>query len=434
MATALVEALDRFLEVSAAIRHNRRKRRALRPIEATLATQIARAFRRQGREFVKRFAALKDRFPAEAKLAEAIREHEWGPLLSEAELATLQAFVKPIDRAARRALLTGALQAIAEVGAGISFDLTNPRAVAWLRDRGAERVTKINDTTRDELKRIVTQAAEEGWSYNRTARAIIERFAEFAVGRPQQHIDSRAHLVALTEVAEAYCHGNHLAAQEMQAAGLVMEHYWSNVGDSRVSDGCKENTAADWIPLDQAFPSGHLHPPRFPGCRCDALHRRRPDRVVEATRDLPLLEYPGQPRDRRGRFSSGKAGSKGTELHSEGLGKISSAILQHWPRAVTKRVMLLGERRSHILKRHPEMAEHIPSLRGIILSPNEVHRNAKDRQMAIFYQQKGNKYLRAAVWMSPTKGKRNSVHSLRWAETNEVEAGRKAGRVVWTRK
>jgi len=118
---------------------------------------------------------------------------------------------------------------------------------------------------------------EQGWSYNKTARILSDRYEQFAIGKPQLHIESRAHLIAITESGNAYEEGRLQTAKWMQAQGLDMEHFWLNVGDDRVSDGCLANTAAGWIPLDQPFPSGHMRPLRFPGCRCRSLNRRKPD-------------------------------------------------------------------------------------------------------------------------------------------------------------
>ncbi|MGE4535419.1 phage minor head protein [Halomonas sp.] len=276
-ATRLLEAVETFLETSAAVSFNRRKRRALKPIERRLELAMQRAFRRQGRVFVKKLATLKDRFPtetSEARLSEAIEEWEWLALYAAAVQETLKAFTEPIDLAARRALRAGALHVLADAGVALSFTLKNPRAVSFLKEYGAQRVTKINETTRDYIKSVVTQGVEEGWSYDKMARAITARYEEFAVGQPQQHIASRAHLVAVTEAGEAYCEGNMEVAQDLEAAGLTMMKKWSTVGDSKVSDGCRDNEAVGWIPLNQAFPSGHQRPLRFPGCRCDLLTKR----------------------------------------------------------------------------------------------------------------------------------------------------------------
>lgn len=46
-------------------------------------------------------------------------------------------------------------------------------------------------------------------------------------------------------------------------------HRWVDMGDEKVCDICRGNTAAGWLPIDQAFPSGHRFPCAHPGgCRC----------------------------------------------------------------------------------------------------------------------------------------------------------------------
>jgi hypothetical protein len=191
-------------------------------------------------------------------------------------LQTLQLFEGPIQALAETAIQAGARATIADLGADISFNLANPRAVAFLERYGAERVTKINQTTRKAIHDMVTRGMELGLPYDQVAEEISSRFSEFAVGMPQRHIESRAHLVAVTEAANGYEEGSRSAVGELEAAGIEIEHKWLTVGDSRVSDGCRSNQAAGWIPNGQAFPSGHERPPRFPGCRCTALYQRKP--------------------------------------------------------------------------------------------------------------------------------------------------------------
>lgn len=278
-ATEFLAALDAFLE--AVLRTRREQATAKATAKAERA--IARAFRAQGRVFLAawerrlRRAGLREGPPPPPPPpGDPALALSWEPAFSEAEIATLQLFEEPIQALVEAAIQTGARAAIADLSADISFSLANPRAVAFLEQYGARRVTRINETTRAEIKRIVTRAVQEGWSYNRTAKEITGRFREFAVGKPQLHIDSRAHLVAVTEAGEAYEEGSLEVGQSLRDAGIEMEKKWSNVGDSRVSDGCRANTAAGWIPIDDAFPSGHMRPVRFPGCRCTALYQRKP--------------------------------------------------------------------------------------------------------------------------------------------------------------
>lgn len=149
--------------------------------------------------------------------------------------------------------------------------LPNLRARAYAKKHAAEAVTQINDVTRKEIARIVSDGVKSGASYNDIANAIKSKFEEFAVPSPQKHIPNRAVLVAVTELANAYCEGNAQVGDYLQSNGVKMMKAWQTLEDDRVSDGCKENEHAGWIPIDKEFPSGHMHPPRFPGCRCDFM-------------------------------------------------------------------------------------------------------------------------------------------------------------------
>lgn len=149
--------------------------------------------------------------------------------------------------------------------------LPNLRAQEYAKKHAAEAVTQINDTTRKEIARIVSNGVKSGASYNDIAKAIKDKFEEFAVPMSQKHVSNRAVLVAVTELANAYCEGNAQVGNYLQDNGVKMMKAWQTLEDDRVSDGCKENERVGWIPINKEFPSGHMHPPRFPGCRCDFL-------------------------------------------------------------------------------------------------------------------------------------------------------------------
>lgn len=262
----------------------RLRAKTVKAVEARLEKALQRAFRAQGKRFMRHFERrVKKQWTTFASFREAGLvlieglEDELGAVFSAAELETLAVFLKPLSAAVQTALASGGRALIAELDAAISFSLRNPRAVAYLEAHGAELVKGINDTTRSYLQTLVVQAVDEGWSYNRTAQALVERYREFAVGRPQEHIASRAHLIAVTEAGEAYEAGAHQVISTLQEQGLPMEKRWVTMGDDRVSEGCAENEAEGWIPADQQHASGHLHPLRFPGCRCDEEYRVRPD-------------------------------------------------------------------------------------------------------------------------------------------------------------
>jgi uncharacterized protein with gpF-like domain len=157
---------------------------------------------------------------------------------------------------------------------GISFSLSNPRAISYLEKHGAEQIAGIDETTRVAIRDILVQGMKDGWSYDKVAKAIRERFKQFGARTPYKHLRTRAHLIAVSETGNAYEEASFQAAMQMAEEGLAMEKMWMNAGDGLVSEGCLANTAVGWIPIDQPFPSGHMRPLRYEACRCAALYRR----------------------------------------------------------------------------------------------------------------------------------------------------------------
>ena len=273
------------------------KWRVMGPVELRLQRAMRRAFLAQGRKFVQGFGVLRGRFQEAGGgpwwrqkwramplpnpplgegtvLREAIHEDDWLRVFDVATRETIDLFLDPIQAAARAALAAGADATLAEVEIDIAFNLANPRAVQYLDEHGYGLISQINEVTRGNIATIVSNGVNEGWSYNRMAREISSLYSEMAVGKPQAHIESRAHLIAITEAGQAYEAGSNIVVRDLQEAGLAMEKKWLTVGDDRVSQGCRDNAAEGWIPYSQAFSSGHQHPLRFPGCRCTTLYQR----------------------------------------------------------------------------------------------------------------------------------------------------------------
>lgn len=243
-----------------------KRERILAPISKKLEKNMQAVFRKQGKLFVKGLEKHKGLF------SEAVKD-VIDSVSGLVEVDTVEDMTGVIHAGSSAAMEAG-MSAAAEWSAEIAFGINNPRAVQWLESHAAEMVTKINETTRDEIGRLVKQGVDEGWSYNKTAREISSRFEEFAIGKPQQHIESRAHLVAVTESANAYEQGQRQGIDALVQAGLEIEHSWATMGDDLVTEECQENEDAGWIPLDESFPSGDDEPPRFPGCRCNAQYQR----------------------------------------------------------------------------------------------------------------------------------------------------------------
>ena len=76
--------------------------------------------------------------------------------------------------AVKLALAAGAEQAVVDVGMQIRFDLTNPRAVRYVAQRGAALVA-AQETTKDYIRTVIAQGVAEGWSYDRMAERIVSK-------------------------------------------------------------------------------------------------------------------------------------------------------------------------------------------------------------------------------------------------------------------
>jgi hypothetical protein len=300
-ALALAEAMTRLA-----------KRKALKRVENRLERGMMEAFGKQGAAYLKVFREEKEQWPVQegdsnltpspfpkgkgrihvtemarrmvlVEWREAIDSDEFADALDRADESVYEYFLGPLERAAKDGLELGARQLLAEIGELIRFDLKNPTALAYLKEHGAALISRLNKTTRAEVKVVLNHGLENGWSYKRTAGALQNLFKDYQTGgsywnmdapRPQGHIDSRAHLIAVTESGEAYEEGAFEAATELMDAGIELEKSWVTMGDDKVSEGCEENGAEGWIPFGQAHASGHMHPLRFPGCRCDEEYRR----------------------------------------------------------------------------------------------------------------------------------------------------------------
>jgi len=277
----LINALDVLIEASRkAIRDE-----ALQPIERRLEQDMAKAFRAEGRAFLRYLDKM-------SSLPGVLTEDNWTRALSMAQLETRKMFIEAEEQAVTKAIAAGIRVAASEIGLpaglteaaptgdeiatvlGIRFDLKNPRAVQYIDQVGANLVANVDETTRDYIRTVISKGVAEGASYNRIAKLITDRYSEFAVGRPQLHIDSRAHGIAVTEAGQAYSHGSYMVGERLRDAGLEMEKAWNTFGDERMCAACNGNEAAGWIPFDNAFPSGDLRPLAHPYCRCALMMQR----------------------------------------------------------------------------------------------------------------------------------------------------------------
>lgn len=150
---------------------------------------------------------------------------------------------------------------IKRIGVSIdpSFDKEmRERAVDYAIQRGADLITHINDSVRQDVRLMLEDALASGESVDEFAAELAERYA---------FSDMRAERIARTEMAFADVEGNVAAYKE---AGVELKQ-WITANDELVSDDCRVNAAAGPIPINSAFPSGAVNPPEHPNCRCDVI-------------------------------------------------------------------------------------------------------------------------------------------------------------------
>lgn len=249
----------------------------LRARETTFRRDIARIFRLQGSLFQ---TYLPDTFDIQAA------DRAWDQVHLETKDLFKQVVLKHKKKAADIGIeviqreLSGQIREAArprEMGMGISFDGFNQAAYEHLEEHAGDRISKIDDTTRNDIRKIITdgfkgELQDDGTtkykSYQQIARDIKDRFGEFSELVPQGHIRDRAELIAVTELRDAYETSKQQVRDGLKDQGWDTLKKWQTMGDDKVSDGCETNSMADWIDNREAFPSGHMSPPRFPGCRC----------------------------------------------------------------------------------------------------------------------------------------------------------------------
>lgn len=264
--TSLIETVTARAKVA-------QRDRALLPIEKRLSADLSKAFAIHKRVFMAELDRSVRKMFTEA-VSPTIVPVEGA--LNLANYASYDAFSYPLQDAALAAMSAAMEHRAAEFEVTFKFNVKNTRATDAIRTQAAKLVSNVDQTTRSELSAILTKGMDEGQSYTQVARNIVLKYKEFGVSpiTLPGHLRTRAELIAVTEMGQAYETGNRIVIDEMADVGLDMEKSWSTVGDKRVSKLCRTNAAAGWIGLDVPFPSGHQYPPGHPGCRSATLYRR----------------------------------------------------------------------------------------------------------------------------------------------------------------
>lgn len=151
------------------------------------------------------------------------------------------------------------IEALAQVGISDSAitEVVNERAVEYAKERAAELVKNIRESTRNMLRADIAEAMADGWSNDELRDAIMDNYG---------FSPERADVIARTETAYADVAGN---LEGYRASGVVTRKKWiTGAGCCDLCDALNGVT----IDLDEDFDTedGPIDgPPYHPNCRCD---------------------------------------------------------------------------------------------------------------------------------------------------------------------
>lgn len=173
-----------------------------------------------------------------------------------------------------------------EVGAAPAFDMYNEAVKDHLEDFSGDRITKINDTTRDKIRKALGEGVDNGEDTGDLAKRIKAVFAEAST--------SRAKTIARTEVMRS---SNFASLQGYKQSGLVEKKEWIDTPDDRTREDHVYLGEQPPIDIDDDFEVGDFKA-QSPGefgvpemdinCRCTVAPALDTDSDATGTKALKL--------------------------------------------------------------------------------------------------------------------------------------------------
>ena len=247
-------------------------RKVTRASRATMTLNLAKVLKATGKNVAKQVSAKLGKLTKD----ETDDKGRARRLALEIDLSMLDALVTEVPSDLEAVLADTGSRALAQVGVTDRSDLVdqvNDRAVAYAKDRAAEMVGKkwidgelvdnpnaewvITDSTRDEIRSIITNGLSDNIGHDAIADAIREAGA---------FSGTRAELIADTEIRWANSVGALEGYKAARGAGVSVMKEWLPAEDA--CDICQENADVGPIPLDDEFPSGDTETPAHPNCKC----------------------------------------------------------------------------------------------------------------------------------------------------------------------
>ncbi len=142
------------------------------------------------------------------------------------------------------------------------FNQLNTRAIAAARARAGDMVTQITDSTRDDLRVIISSGLDSQLTKDDIADLIQST-------DPAVFSEDRAQLIASTEMRIANGDGALAGMEEVAALGVDVKKEW--LPDEDPCPECQANADQGPIDLDAEFESGDDTTPAHPRCECTLI-------------------------------------------------------------------------------------------------------------------------------------------------------------------
>jgi hypothetical protein len=137
---------------------------------------------------------------------------------------------------------------------GTDFDATSGHMQTYLENRSTEVAGLINDTTKEDVRNVISEMASTDASVDEIANVVKGYFSDNA--------DMRSMRFARTEMIGA---ANYAAEQAAFQTGLELEKSIDCASDA---DSDCTDLANESVPLGDTFSNGLEAPPIHPNCRC----------------------------------------------------------------------------------------------------------------------------------------------------------------------
>ena len=152
-----------------------------------------------------------------------------------------------------------------DVSVATNFGLQPNDAIAYAQKHAGELVSNVDAYSKKRINQLVTQWLDSWWWYNKLADALQQDFS---------FSDYRARLIASNEIWSAYINWKSMQFDRYRSEyNQKWWKKWVSHRDDVTTAECLANDDEWWIPFNQAHQSGHMHPLRFPWCRCNEEYR-----------------------------------------------------------------------------------------------------------------------------------------------------------------